>query len=66
MELNYRDLFSLVAVNRFSRLFNQYNMLVQSLNMRTESLQHALKQPSFAMQRPFAVVIEREITPMSK
>ena len=36
MELNYRDLFSLVAVNRFSRLFNQYNMLVQSLNMRTE------------------------------
>lgn len=36
MELHYRDLFSLVAVDRFSRLFNQYNMLVQSLNMRTE------------------------------
>tara|TARA_B100002049_G_scaffold196145_1_gene153733 strand:- start:521 stop:1096 length:576 start_codon:yes stop_codon:yes gene_type:complete len=36
MELHYGDLFSLVAVNRFSRLFNQYNMLVQSLNMRTE------------------------------
>lgn len=36
MQLNYEDYFALAVANRFGRLFNLYNMKIQSLNYEAE------------------------------